>query len=76
MIIVQLVYHHMETGSTGETFKQNIISLNGVFAHDDDDYFEVFGEVYTSDSGTVHYPTGSGNGGIFRNSFYGFKIIE
>ena len=69
-----IVYHQVETGSTGETFKQNIISLNGVFAHDADDYFEVFGEPYTSDSGTVHYPTGSGT--IFKNSFYGFKIIE
>jgi len=51
-------------------------SINTVLAHDDDDYFEIYVKAVTTDSGTVLLPTGSGNGAVFRNYFFGFKIIE
>ena len=51
-------------------------SLNLVVAHDNDDYYEIYVRVRTTDSGTVKVPTGSGNAATFRNYFYGYKIIE
>jgi len=51
-------------------------SMNLVVAHDDDDYYEIYVYVRTTDSGDVKVPTGSGNNATFRNWFYGYKIIE
>jgi len=51
-------------------------SLGLVVAHDADDYYEIYAKVKTNDTGTCKLPTGSGNNALFRNYFYGYKIIE
>jgi len=51
-------------------------AINLVVAHDDNDYYEIYVKVKTTDAGTVKVPTGSGNNATFRNYFYGYKIIE
>jgi hypothetical protein len=70
-----LVYHQDQQSSSRE-WKQNMMYLNVMIAHDADDYYEIYGKVKVTDGSTTHYPTGSGNNATFRNYFYGYKIIE
>ena len=70
-----LVYHQDQQNPARE-WKQNMMFLNVMVAHDADDYYEIYGKVKVADGSTTHYPTGSGNNAKFRNYFYGYKIIE
>ena len=70
------IIHAQDAQSSSREWKQNFMTVSGVIAHDADDYYEVYGYINTNDGGSAHYPTGSGNNAIFRNYFYGYKIIE
>ena len=68
---------HAETEqSSSREWKSAYLNLHGVFSHNDTDYFEVYGYFNTNDGGSAIFPSGSGNAAIFRNFFYGYKIIE
>jgi len=71
----QLVYQENEQSSSREWSKWTS-HINIIVSHDADDYYEIYGKVNTNDGGTAHFPTGSGNNALFRNWFYGYKIIE
>jgi len=71
----QLVYQENEQASSREWSKWTS-HINIIVSHDADDYYEIYGKVNTNDGGTAHFPTGSGNNALFRNWFYGYKIIE
>ena len=70
-----LVHVENEQSSSRE-WKSSYLNLHGVFSHTDSDYFEVYGYFNTNDGGSAIFPSGSGNNAIFRNFFYGYKIIE
>jgi len=60
----------------GERFERMYITGNLIVAHDDNDYYEIFFRQKQNGGNAVNLPTGSGNNAIFRNYFYGYKIIE
>jgi|TARA_R100000654_G_scaffold61288_1_gene88184 hypothetical protein len=70
------VMHVENEQSSSREWKSSYLNLHGVFSHNDTDYFEVYGYFNTNDGGSAIFPSGSGNAAIFRNFFYGYKIIE
>ena len=62
------------SGDTSATRKW--INFNMNVAHDADDYFEMYGRVQTTDSGSVDILSSSGSNSQFYNYFTAFKIIE
>ena len=70
-----LVYFENEQAS-GRQWNRMTSHLGLIVSHDADDYYEVYGKVNTSDSGSANFPQGSGDNAVFRNYFYGYKIIE
>ena len=70
-----VVYLEDEQASS-RPWNRKISHLGLIISHNATDYYEVYGKVNTADGGTANFPQGSGDNAVFRNYFYGYKIIE
>jgi len=71
----ELVYFDDEQDSS-RPWNRMSSHFSVIISHNATDYYEVYGKLNTADSGTANFPQGSGDNAIFRNYFYGYKIIE